>query len=202
MIGKKIRINYKHIAEMLKEAPDVSKETIGAVVKHGFPKEIMKKFVEYAIEGRQASVLQASLDFWNRSPESWKLHKKRVWIWTKHEITHKDCMICNSKGEIVTNEPHEIQYKKVLGYDQREIAMGSCLKCKEAGPVGLECNHCKKSFQILFTTSGDISDEFHFGWQEGKCINPYLLACLVHYDMFQDYCIHDGTENPLCAKRL
>ena len=47
MIGKKIRINYKHIVEMLKEAPDVSKETIGAVVKHGFPKEIMKKFVEY-----------------------------------------------------------------------------------------------------------------------------------------------------------
>ena len=46
--GEKIRINYKHdIVEMLKEAPDVSKETIGAVVKHGFPKEIMKKFVEY-----------------------------------------------------------------------------------------------------------------------------------------------------------
>ena len=26
----------------------------------------------------------------------------------------------------------------------------------------------------------------------------YLLQ-QVQYNMFQDYCIHDGTENPLCA---
>ena len=89
---------------MLKEAPDVSKETIGAVVKHGFPKEIMKKFIDYAIKRRQASVLQASLDFWNRSPESWKLYRNCVWIWTKREMTHKSCVIRDDKGEIVRNE--------------------------------------------------------------------------------------------------
>ena len=74
---------------MLKEAPDVSKETIGAVIQFGFPKEVMTKFVDYAIEGRQASVLQASLDFWNRSPDSWKLYKSCVWIWTRrNKMTH------------------------------------------------------------------------------------------------------------------
>ena len=55
---------------------------------------------------------------------------------------------------------------------------------------------CKLPFLILYTQQGDLFDHL---WNPDKLINPYLLAQLTSTDIFFEYCVHDGKENPLCS---
>ena len=41
-------------------------------------------------------------------------------------------------------------------------------------------------------------DDGSYCWPNGYCINPFDMVQLVHSSVFHNYCVHDGTENPLC----
>ena len=120
--------------------PEISRNFISHIMKHGFPNDILKPISEYAIQCRNSDLLQISNDFWNTSEYSWELYKNRVWIHhTTKETTRKFCPILDENGQPTVNEKGEAITKQILGVKQRETAMGICLVCYHAGPVGLEC---------------------------------------------------------------
>ena len=149
-----------------------------------------------------ASVLESWCDFHNTSPVAWELYAGRVYFWNKKEVGRKQAPLKDDKGNPVirvsddgANREHIM--KTVIHCDTRRIAMGNCA-CKHAGPVGLECNICTPAYKILITKTGDLFSEKYL-WSYGDCINPFKLAQLVHPQVFFNFCIHDGKENPLCA---
>ena len=155
------------------------------------------------VEGCEASVLQSWLDTFNTSQEEWMLYGNRVYFYDKRVIIHKTAPKTDKNGNeivIVCNvgvAPYAEHYlKDVIHYDKFRIAMGNCKGCKHSGPVGLECNSCNLPFLILYTQGGDVMNHL---WNPGKLINSYLLTQLTSSDVYFNFCVHDGKENPLCS---
>lgn len=49
---------------------------------------VKQKIADYAVEGREATVLQKLLDVYNTSPEAWTKHKNRIYFYDKRVIVH------------------------------------------------------------------------------------------------------------------
>ena len=133
------------------------------------------------------------------SANSWRLHDDRVWIHTTREITRKFCPILDEDGQPQENENGEVLTKQVLGVKERETAMGNCLVCYHAGPVGLKCVTCHKPFLIDRSSSRDNFLEMSHFWKDRECVNPYDLVRCANSDLHHDWCVHNGKDNPLCA---
>ena len=89
----------------------------------------------------------------------------------------------------------------VLAISNRCIGMGTCMGCKHAGPIGMECTLCKQAFLIMTTKLKECGDEDRYNWfWPDACVSPLEMVKLMHPDLYHDQCVHDGEDLPLCSE--
>ena len=91
------------------------------------PDVLFQKIADYAVEGRQASVLQKWLDTFNTSREDWTKYANRVYFYDKRVIVHKRAHKTDENG----NEIVILHNMGVAPY--KEHQMGG-RPCKPVGP--------------------------------------------------------------------